>query len=130
MLQITLTSCIPPNTPSIMHSQQYPQINIVSQLNSPLFPRSMSCVPPTIPSSFSQINVMRPPNYTLLMIWIPVIVLASIIGYLKRENLHMLYNSRYWAIAAMVSGPKGRPILSQLHVLVHLHYLRFSHLVS
>ena len=32
----------------------------------------------------------------------PVIVLASIIGYLKRENLHMLYNPRYWAIAAMV----------------------------
>ena len=68
-------------------------------LNSPLFP---------------QINVMRPPNYTLLMIWIPVIVLASIIGYLKRENLHLLYNSRYWAIAAMVSGLKGRPISSQL----------------
>lgn len=45
---------------------------------------------------------MRPPNYTLLMIWIPVIVLASIVGYLKRENLHMLYDTRYWAVAAMV----------------------------
>ncbi len=37
------------------------------------------------------------------MIWIPVILLATIVGYLKRENLHILYNSRYWAIAAMVS---------------------------
>lgn len=45
---------------------------------------------------------MRPPNYTLLMIWIPVILLASVIGYLKRENLHMLYDTRYWAAAAMV----------------------------
>ena len=49
-----------------------------------------------------QVSVMRPPNYTLLMIWIPVIVLATIIGYLKRENLHMLYNTRYWAVAALV----------------------------
>lgn len=45
---------------------------------------------------------MRPPNYTLLMIWIPVILLASVIGYLKRENLYMLYDTRYWAVAAMV----------------------------
>lgn len=49
-----------------------------------------------------QISVMRPPNYTLLMIWIPVILLASIIGYLKRENLYMLYDTKYWAAAAMV----------------------------
>ncbi len=46
---------------------------------------------------------MRPPNYTLLMIWIPVILLASVIGYLKRENLYMLYDTKYWAAAAMVS---------------------------
>lgn len=45
---------------------------------------------------------MRPPNYTLLMIWIPVILLASVVGYLKRENLYMLYDTRYWAVAAMV----------------------------
>ena len=51
---------------------------------------------------YLQIGVMRPPNYTLLMIWLPVIVLAFIIGYLKRENLHMLYEPKYWAIAAMV----------------------------
>lgn len=37
------------------------------------------------------------------MIWIPVILLASVIGYLKRENLYMLYDTRYWAVAAMVS---------------------------
>lgn len=48
-----------------------------------------------------QISVMRPPNYTLLMIWIPVIILATIVGYFKRENLHVLYNTRYWAVAAM-----------------------------
>ncbi len=46
---------------------------------------------------------MRPPNYTLLMIWVPVILLGSVIGYMKRENLHMLFNTRYWAMAAMVS---------------------------
>ena len=45
---------------------------------------------------------MRPPNYTLLMIWIPVLLLAVVVGYLKRENLHVLYETRYWAIAAMV----------------------------
>ena len=53
-------------------------------------------------SSPPQISIMRPPNYTLLMIWIPVIIIATVIGYLKRENLHMLYNTRYWAVAAMV----------------------------
>lgn len=51
---------------------------------------------------FIQITIMRPPNYTLLMIWVPVILLASIVGYLKRENLYMLYDTRYWAVAAMV----------------------------
>ena len=45
---------------------------------------------------------MRPPNYTLLMIWLPVILFAFIVGYLKRENLHAIYEPRYWAIAAMV----------------------------
>jgi oligosaccharyltransferase complex subunit gamma len=45
--------------------------------------------------------VIRPPNYTLLMIWLPVILLAFIVGYLKRENLHIVYDSKYWAIAAM-----------------------------
>ena len=74
--------------------------------------RSISRVLSTYLPSLSQISVMRPPNYTLLMIWIPVIVLASIIGYLKRENLHMLYNSRYWAVAAMVSALKGGPIFA------------------
>ena len=49
-----------------------------------------------------QVSVVRPPNYTLLMIWIPVLVLALIVGYLKRENLHALYEPRYWAVAAMV----------------------------
>ena len=58
------------------------------------------------------------------MIWIPVIVLASIIGYLKRENLHLLYNSRYWAIAAMVSGLKGETHIVPTIGLAHLH-LRF-----
>ena len=52
--------------------------------------------------TFLKISVMRPPNYTLLMIWIPVLLLAVIVGYLKRENLHVLYETRYWAIAAMV----------------------------
>ncbi|CAI8020487.1 Tumor suppressor candidate 3 [Geodia barretti] len=47
------------------------------------------------------VNVMRPPNYTLLMIWLPVILLAFIIGYLKRENLHAIYEPKYWAIASM-----------------------------
>ena len=37
------------------------------------------------------------------MIWVPVILLASVIGYLKRENLYMLYDTRYWAAAAMVN---------------------------
>ena len=50
-----------------------------------------------------KISVMRPPNYTLLMIWIPVLLVAVIVGYMKRENLHVLYETRYWAIAAMVS---------------------------
>ena len=49
---------------------------------------------------------MRPPNYTLLMIWVPVIILATIVGYLKRENLHVLYNTRYWAVAAMVRAAR------------------------
>ena len=49
-----------------------------------------------------QVVVTRPPNYTLLMIWLPVIGLAFIIGYLKRENLHILYVPKYWAMAAMV----------------------------
>ena len=50
---------------------------------------------------------MRPPNYTLLMIWIPVLLVAVFVGYMKRENLHVLYETRYWAMAAMVSvsGP-------------------------
>lgn len=52
--------------------------------------------------SMFQLSVMRPPNYTLLMIWLPVILLAFIVGYLKRENLHILYDPKYWAIAAMV----------------------------
>lgn len=47
---------------------------------------------------------MRPPNYTLLMIWVPVILLGSVIGYMKRENLHILFNTNYWAAAAMVSS--------------------------
>lgn len=45
---------------------------------------------------------MRPPNYTLLMIWIPVLLIAVIVGYVKRENLSALYEPRYWAILAMV----------------------------
>ena len=53
-------------------------------------------------SLLDQISIMRPPNYTLLMIWIPVIILASVIGYMKRENLYMLYDTKYWAAAAMV----------------------------
>ena len=63
-----------------------------------LFTRSFVC------KSFVsvQVSVVRPPNYTLLMIWIPVLVLALIVGYLKRENLHALYEPRYWAVAAMV----------------------------
>ncbi len=51
-----------------------------------------------------QVAVMRPPNYTLLMIWVPVILLGSIIGYMKRENLHIFFNTKYWAAAAMVSS--------------------------
>ena len=53
--------------------------------------------------AFLKISVMRPPNYTLLMIWIPVLLVAVVVGYIKRENLHVLYETRYWAIAAMVS---------------------------
>ena len=48
---------------------------------------------------------MRPPNYMLLVIWLPVILLAFIVGYLKRENLYILYEPKYWAIAAMVCFP-------------------------
>ena len=36
---------------------------------------------------------MRPPNYTLLMIWIPVLVIAVVVGYVKRENLHATEDS-------------------------------------
>ena len=46
---------------------------------------------------------MRPPNFAVLEVWIPLVILGAIVGYLKRENLHMLYNSRYWAGFAMVS---------------------------
>ena len=59
---------------------------------------------------------MRPPNYTLLMIWIPVILLASVIGYLKRENLYMLYDSKYWAAAAMVSSSYAEARGVEVHV--------------
>lgn len=63
---------------------------------------SFEQIAPFVFVSFLKISVMRPPNYTLLMIWIPVLILAVIVGYMKRENLHVLYETRYWAIAAMV----------------------------
>lgn len=47
---------------------------------------------------------MRPPNFTVMLIWIPLLLLAAIIGYLKRENLHLLYDSRLWAAFAMVGA--------------------------
>ena len=31
-----------------------------------------------------------------------MILLASIVGYLKRENLYIMLYARYWAVAAMV----------------------------
>ena len=46
--------------------------------------------------------MIRPPNYTLLIIWLPAIAIAFVVGYLKRENLHVLYEPKYWAIAVMV----------------------------
>lgn len=48
------------------------------------------------------ISVMRPPSYTLIFIAIPAMILATIVGYMKRENLHMLYDTRYWAVGAML----------------------------
>ena len=65
---------------------------------------------------FLQLNVMRPPNYTLLMIWLPVILLAFIVGYLKRENLHVIYESKYWAIAAMVCTTVGYIVICRKNV--------------
>ena len=65
---------------------------------------------------FLKISVMRPPNYTLLMIWIPVLLFAVIVGYVKRENLHIIYEPRHWAILAMVS--EGGMDLEQVAVFV------------
>ena len=47
-------------------------------------------------------SVIRPPNFTVLLIWVPLVVFAAVVGYFKRENLHMLYDSRIWAVMAMV----------------------------
>ena len=51
---------------------------------------------------FQKISVVRPPNFTVMLIWIPLLILAAVVGYFKRENLHMLYDSRLWATFAMV----------------------------
>lgn len=50
-----------------------------------------------------KVTVVRPPNFTVMLIWIPLLILAAIVGYLKRENLHMLYDPKLWAAFAMVS---------------------------
>lgn len=50
--------------------------------------------------------------------------MATVIGYFKRENLHVLYNTRYWAVGAMV-GLKQTPVITDLAfcfmVLVDTH---------
>ena len=48
------------------------------------------------------ITVMRPPNYLLLAIWIPAVLVGTLFVYLKRENLHKFRDSRYWAVAAII----------------------------
>ena len=50
----------------------------------------------------SQVTIMRPPNYLLLAIWIPAVLVGTLFVYLKRENLHKFRDSRYWAVAAIV----------------------------
>jgi oligosaccharyltransferase complex subunit gamma len=54
-----------------------------------------------------KVAVLRPPNFTVMLIWIPLLLLGAIVGYLKRENLYILYDSRLWAVFAMVrlTGP-------------------------
>ena len=51
-----------------------------------------------------KITIIRPPNFTVMLIWVPLVIMAAVIGYLKRENLHMFYDSRLWGTLAMVSG--------------------------
>lgn len=51
---------------------------------------------------FLKITVQRPPNLTVMLVWVPLVLLAAVLGYLKRENLHVLFESRYWAALAMV----------------------------
>uniref|UniRef100_A0A1X7VP25 Magnesium transporter protein 1 n=1 Tax=Amphimedon queenslandica TaxID=400682 RepID=A0A1X7VP25_AMPQE len=48
-----------------------------------------------------KISIVRPPNFTVMLIWIPLLVVAAVVGYLKRENLHYFYDSRLWATIAM-----------------------------
>jgi hypothetical protein len=48
-----------------------------------------------------KVAVLRPPNFTVMLIWIPLLLLGAIVGYLKRENLYILYDSRLWAVFAM-----------------------------
>ena len=40
-----------------------------------------------------KITIIRPPNFTVMLIWVPLVIMAAVIGYLKRENLHMFYDS-------------------------------------
>ena len=49
-----------------------------------------------------KINIQRPPNLTVMLVWVPLVLLAAVLGYLKRENLHVLYEPKYWAALAMI----------------------------
>lgn len=53
-------------------------------------------------SSFLQIRVFRPPNYSGT---IALALLVSLVGgllYLRRNNLEFIYNKTGWAMAALV----------------------------
>lgn len=54
-----------------------------------------------------QISIMRPPNYTVLMIWAAVVIAVLVFAYWKRENLTILYNSQNWAFLAIVCNYKN-----------------------
>jgi oligosaccharyltransferase complex subunit gamma len=46
-------------------------------------------------------TIVRPPNYTAMMIWLVAVLLGLIIAYWNRENLSTLFDPTKWAILAM-----------------------------
>ena len=50
-----------------------------------------------------QIPIFRPPNYTLMMVWMVAVVIGLVFAYWKRENLTTLFDPTKWAFLAMVS---------------------------